>query len=308
MMDDFEAAEIRTDETTIFTRSHGTGPPILLLHGFPQTHLMWRGVAPLLARNFTVVCADLRGYGRSGSPASAADHAPYAKRSMAQDMVTVMEQLGFRRFSVAGHDRGGRVAYRMALDHPDRVDRLAVLDILPIETVWERADARFALGYWPWSLLAQPEPLPERILAAVPEAVIDNALGGWGSPAAVFPADVRAAYIQALREPDHAHAICEEYRAAATIDREHDKADRAGGHRIACPLLALWSARGPLESWYVEEAGPIALWRAWSGDVQGHPLDAGHFFPEEAPEQTAEALSPFFGATGSRLSAKLQQA
>jgi haloacetate dehalogenase len=308
MMDDFEAAEIRTDETTIFTRSHGSGPPILLLHGFPQTHLMWRGVAPLLARNFTVVCADFRGYGRSGSPASAADHAPYAKRSMAQDMVTVMEQLGFRRFSVAGHDRGGRVAYRMALDHPDRVDRLAVLDILPIETVWERADARFALGYWPWSLLAQPEPLPERILAAVPEAVIDNALGGWGSPAAVFPADVRAAYLQALREPDHAHAICEEYRAAATIDREHDKADRAGGHRIACPLLALWSARGPLESWYVEEAGPIALWRAWSGDVQGHPLDAGHFFPEEAPEQTAEALSPFFGATGSRLSAKLQQA
>jgi haloacetate dehalogenase len=180
MRDDFEAAEIRTGETTIFARSHGSVPPILLLHGFPQTHLMWRKVAALLARDFTVVCADLRGYGRSGCPASAADHAPYAKRSMAQDMVTVMERLGFRRFSVAGHDRGGRVAYRMALDHPDRVDRLAVLDILPIETVWERAVARFALGYWPWSLLAQPEPLPERILAAVPEAVIDTALGGMG--------------------------------------------------------------------------------------------------------------------------------
>jgi haloacetate dehalogenase len=175
-MDDFTTAEIQAGETSIFVRSHGSGPPILLLHGFPQTHLMWRRVAPLLARNFTVVCADLRGYGRSGCPASAPNHAPYAKRSMAQDMVTVMERLGFPRFSVAGHDRGGRVAYRMALDHPDRVDRLAVLDILPTETVWDRADARFALAFWPWSLLAQPEPLPERILAAVPEAIVDDAL------------------------------------------------------------------------------------------------------------------------------------
>src|SRR4051794_27603559 len=144
---------------------------------FPRP-LMWRGVAPVLARNFTVICADLRGYGRSGCPASATDHAPYAKRSMARDMVTVMERFGFPRFAVAGHDRGGRVAYRMALDHPDRVDRLAVLDILPTETVWERADARFALGYWPWSLLAQPRPLPERILTAVPEAIVDSALSG----------------------------------------------------------------------------------------------------------------------------------
>jgi haloacetate dehalogenase len=151
-----------------------------LLHGFPQTHLMWRRVAPRLARHFTVVCADLRGYGRSGCPASTSDHAPYAKRAMAQDMVSVMAQLGLARFSVAGHDRGGRVAYRLALDHPSRVARLAVLDILPTATVWDRADARFALAYWPWSLLAQPEPLPERILAAAPEAIVDHALGGWG--------------------------------------------------------------------------------------------------------------------------------
>ena len=181
---------------------------------------------------------------------------------MAQDMVTVMERLGFPRFSVAGHDRGGRVAYRMALDHPDRVDRLAVLDILPTETVWDRADARFALAFWPWSLLAQPEPLPERILAAAPDAIVDDALGGWGSPSAVFSPEVRAAYVHALRDPSHAHAICEEYRAAATIDREHDKADRASGRRIVCPLLALWSAQGALDTWYVEESGPIALWRA----------------------------------------------
>jgi haloacetate dehalogenase len=258
---------------------------------------MWRGVAPLLARNFTVICADLRGYGRSACPASAMDHAPYAKRSMARDMVTVMERLGFLRFAVAGHDRGGRVAYRMALDHPDRVDRLAVLDILPTETVWERADARFALGYWPWSLLAQPQPLPERILTAVPEAIVDSALGGWGSPAAVFPPEVRAAYVEALRDPDHAHAICEEYRAAATIDREHDKSDRARGRRIVCPLLAMWGAQGPLDTWYVAESGPIALWQAWSDDVQGRRLNAGHFFPEEVPEQTAEVLGGFFGVS-----------
>jgi haloacetate dehalogenase len=215
-------------------------------------------------------------------------------------MVTVMERLGFAHFSVAGHDRGGRVAYRMALDHPDRVIRLAVLDILPTEAVWERADARFALAYWPWSLLAQPEPLPERILAAAPEAIVDNALGGWGSPSAVFPPEARAAYVQALRDPSHAHAICEEYRAAATIDREHDRADRASGRRIVCPLLALWSAQGALGTWYVEESGPVALWRAWGDDVQGHALDAGHFFPEEAPEQTADALNCFFGPAESR--------
>ncbi len=299
MMDDFETAEVETGETSIFVRLSGSGSPILLLHGFPQTHLMWRSVAPLLARNFTVVCADLRGYGRSGCPVSTPDHAPYAKRAMAQDMVIVMERLGFRRFSVAGHDRGGRVAYRMALDHPSRVDRLAVLDVLPTETVWDRADARFALAYWPWSFLAQPEPLPERILAAAPEAIVDNALGSWGSPPAVFPRNVRAAYVQALRDPAHIHAICEEYRAAATLDRDHDKADCTDGRRIACPLLALWSAEGALDTWYVEAGGPMALWRAWSESVQGHPLNAGHFFPEEAPGQTAEAMNRFFAVTGS---------
>jgi haloacetate dehalogenase len=279
MMDDFETAEIQTGEVSIFARWSGSGSPILLLHGFPQTHLMWRSVAPMLARNFTVVCPDLRGYGRSGCPISTPDHAPYAKRAMAQDMVIVMKQLGFARFSVAGHDRGARVAYRMALDHPKGVDRLAVLDILPTATVWDRADARFALAYWPWSLLAQPEPLPERILAVAPEAIVDDALGGWGSPSAVFPPEVRAAYVKALRDPAHAHAICDEYRAAATLDREHDKADSLEGRRIACPLLALWRAHGPLDTWYTGAGGPIVLWQAWSDDVQGHPLNAGHFFP-----------------------------
>ena len=294
MLDDFQAAEIDTGETSIFARWSGSGPPVLLLHGFPQTHLMWRGVAPLLTRHFTVVCADLRGYGRSGCPISTPDHAPYSKRAMARDMVIVMERLGFPRFSVAGHDRGGRVAYRLALDHPDRVERLAVLDILPTETAWGRADARFALGYWPWVLLAQPEPLPERMLSAAPEAVIDNALSDWGSPSTVFPREVKEVYVEALRDPAHIHAICEEYRAAATLDREHDRADRAQGRRMACPLLVVWSARGGLETWYAESGGPIEIWGAWSAHVEGHALDAGHFFPEEAAEQTAHALSGFF--------------
>src|SRR5688572_6210221 len=186
MLANFQTAEINTGEASIFASWAGSGPPLLLLHGFPQTQLMWSSVAPLLARNFTVVCADLRGYGRSSCPPSTADHAPYAKRAMAQDMIIVMEQLGFMRFAVAGHDRGGRVAYRMAIDHPDRIERLAVLDILPTATAWELADARFALAFWPWSLLAQPAPLPERILETASEEIVADALENWGSPAAVF--------------------------------------------------------------------------------------------------------------------------
>jgi haloacetate dehalogenase len=294
MFDRFETAEIQAGEATIFIRRSGSGPPLLLLHGFPQTHLMWRRVAPQLARNFTVVCADLRGYGRSSCPASSADHAPYTKRAMADDLVTVMQQLGFTRFSVAGHDRGGRVAYRMALDRPQRVQRIAVLDILPTLTSWDRADARLALAFWPWSLLAQHEPLPERLLGGAPDAVVDDALGNWGSTSVGFAADARDAYVQALRDPAHVHAICEEYRAAATLDREHDLADRMAGRRIEAPLLALWSAQGALGSWYADAGGPIALWQAWCNDVQGQAIGAGHFFPEEVPELTTEALQRFF--------------
>ena len=295
-MDDFTTAEIQTGETSIFVRFYGSGPPILLLHGFPQTHLMWRSVAPLLAQHFAVVCADLRGYGRSGCPSSAPNHSPYAKRAMAQDMVTVMERLGFPRFAVAGHDRGGRVAYRMALDHPDRVERLAVLDVLPTETVWDHADARFALAFWPWSLLAQPEPLPERILAAAASAIIDDALGGWGSPSTVFPREVRAAYVQALRDPRHAHAICEEYRAAATIDVEHDRADKEASKQIECPMLHLWAENGPLDTFYAKDGGPLGIWRQWAPRARGQAMKGGHFFPEENPDDTAVLVKQFLSA------------
>ncbi len=178
MFEGFDGGRIATAETTIHAVWAGSGPPLLLLHGFPQTHVMWRLVAPRLARRFTVVCADLRGYGASGCPPSMPDHAPYTKRAMARDMVTVMARLGFDRFAVAGHDRGGRVAYRLALDHPARVTRLAVLDILPTAVAWDLTDSRFALAYWPWSLLAQPEPLPERLLSAAPEEFDDVEVGG----------------------------------------------------------------------------------------------------------------------------------
>jgi haloacetate dehalogenase len=291
MLDNFEAVEVQTGETSIFVRRSGSGPAILLLHGFPQTH-----VAPFLARRFTVICADLRGYGHSGCPASAPDHEPYAKRAMARDMVAVMEQLGFPCFSVAGHDRGGRVAYRLALDHPQRVGPDCCARRHTDRRGLGGADARFALAFWPWSLLAQPEPLPERLLAAAPEAVVDDALSGWGTSAEVFGPDVRAAYVAALRDPAHVHAVCEEYRAAATRDREHDEADRRTGRRIVCPVLALWSELGPLNAWYTDAGGPIALWRFWADDVQGHPVAAGHFFPEEIPDETATALTRFFGA------------
>ena len=293
MFDGFDGAEIRTKDTSIFLRRSGSGPPLLLLHGFPQTHAMWRDVAPRMARTFTVVCADLRGYGRSGCPASTPDHTPYSKRAMALDMVEVMEKLGFPEFFVAGHDRGGRVAYRMALDHPDRVSKAAVLDIIPTGEAWARADAHFSLGFWPWSLLAQNEPLPEHILNATAEVIIDNALDNWGSASETFSPGIRSAYADVLRDPDHAHAICEEYRAAATIDRDHDEADRKAGRRITCPVHVLWSGKGPLASWYKNDGGPIGIWRKWAVNVQGEALAGGHFFPEELPDQTAALLSRF---------------
>jgi haloacetate dehalogenase len=289
----FETAVVDVAATTIGLRRGGAGPGLLLLHGFPETHVMWRGVAPALAERFTVVCADLRGYGSSGTPPSAPDHAPYAKSAMAVDMVTLMERLGFDRFSVVGHDRGGRVGYRLALDHPERVDRLAVLDVVPTGEALDRADGRLALGYWPWSLLAQPEPLPERLGAAAPDAFVDAALGGWGSDPETFPANVRGFYVDALRDPATAHAICEEYRAAATLDWAADRRDRAAGRQIEAPTLVLWAASGPLDLWYEDVDGPVGIWRTWAPNIAGEPLSGGHFFPEQNPEDTISALRAF---------------
>jgi haloacetate dehalogenase len=290
----FETSVVDVGETTIFLRRKGSGRPLLLLHGFPQTHLMWHQVAPALADEFTVVCADLRGYGASGKPPSARDHAPYSKSVMARDMVRVMEAQGFLRFSVAGHDRGARVAYRMALDHTDRLERLALLDVIPTGEALRRADVRFAMAFWPWSLLAQPEPLPERLIMGDPEIVVDNALGEWGSDRASFPPQVRAAYIEALRDPEAVHAICEEYRAASTIDFAKDTEDRGAGRRISCPTLALWSEGSALDDWYGDAGGPLGIWGDWAADLTGRPISGGHFFPEQNATETISELRSFF--------------
>jgi haloacetate dehalogenase len=291
---DFESDLIDCGGVRIFARWHGSGPAVLLLHGFPETHLMWRDVAPLLARRFTVVCADLRGYGASDCASSSSDHAPYAKRAMAGDMVRLMERLGFERFCVAGHDRGGRVAYRLALDHPARIEKLAVLDVVPTVVAWELAGAEFALAFWPWSLLAQPPPLPERLLAASADDIVDHALDSWGS-AVPMPPEVRMAYAAALRDPAHAHAVCEEYRAAAGLDRVHDAESRTQGKRIECPVHVSWSAGGGIDAWYASRGGPLGIWREWGRDVAGGAVAGGHFFPEERPAETAGVLEQFFG-------------
>jgi len=294
--DGFATATIDVGETTLFVRHAGTGPPVLLLHGFPETHIMWHRVAPKLVDRFTVVCADLRGYGASGKPPSTPDHAPYAKRAMALDCVRLMASLGFDAFDVVGHDRGGRVAYRLALDHPDRVRHLVLFDIVPTAVVFEHADARLALSFWPWSLLAQPEWLPERLILADPAAVVIDAILHWGpAPQNVTP-DVYSAYVNALRDRATVHAICEEYRAAVTLDVAHDRDDRDAGRQITCPTLVLWAAGGAIDQWYESLGGPLAIWRQWAPTVCGSAIAGGHFFPEQMPDEIVGVLRGFLAS------------
>jgi haloacetate dehalogenase len=289
--DHFETAEIKTGDNTIFIRRYGSGSALLMVHGFPRTSLMWRHMAPQFASNHTVICADLRGYGRSGVPASAEDHYPYTKRAMANEIVAVMDKLGFSKFDLVGHDRGGRVSYRLALDHPQKVQRLAVFDVIPISEGWGHADAKFAMTYWPWVLLSQKAPLPEKYLLGAPDAVFDNPFG-QGS----FGAKVRAEYTETYRDPARVHAICEEYRAAASLDIEHDKKDREESRRITCPMLHLWAAGGPLDTFYEQDGGALGIWRKWADNVQGQAMKGGHFFPEENPAETTEILNKFLSA------------
>jgi haloacetate dehalogenase len=293
-MDQYEGTIINTGETTIFLRRLGNGPPLLLLHGFPETHLMWRDIAPLLADHFTVVCADLRGYGQSGCPKSDTLHFPYSKRAMAKDMVIVMERLGFTDFYLAGHDRGARVAYRLALDFSDQVKKVCVLDIIPGMEAWKRADKQFVLDFWPWSLLAQTTPFPEQLITAAPEAIINNIMTDWGTPETTFSPEIKEAYAIQLGDHKHIHAICEEYRAAATIDIAHDTEDQKNGRKIQCPVQVLWAADGPLDTWYKNEGGPLEIWRKWSNEVSGNSIKGGHFFPEELPGPIAESFISFF--------------
>lgn len=283
MFDGFTVADIETTEATIRIRQGGSGPPLLLLHGHPQTHVMWHLIAPRLAQDFTVVATDLRGYGDSAKVPTSPDHEPYSKRAMARDQVAVMQALGFERFFVAGHDRGGRVGYRLALDHPERVRRLAVLDIVPTGEAFRRADMAFGLGYWHWFFLAQPAPFPERLISRDPDAYY------FQGDRSLFHPEALAAYLRAAQNPATVHAMCEDYRAGATFDFRLDEADR-GQRRIACPVLALWAARGQLPAWY----DVLAIWRDWADDVQGQAIDSGHYLAEEAPDQTYAALHAFF--------------
>ena len=290
----FAERELETDRGVIFARVGGSGPPLLLLHGYPQTHLMWHAAAAALADRFTVVTTDLPGYGASFRPLPAPDHGPHSKRALAADQVQAMAALGHERFAVAGHDRGGRVAYRMALDHPERVEAVAVFDVVPTGEVWTRADARLALAYWHWAFLAQPAPLPERLIAGDPDAFFDlhvRALG-LGVARDRYPADLMAGYRRLLDDPSTVEAICEDYRAGATIDRDHDDADR-GVRRIDCPLLALWSAHGALPRLYGDV---LEVWRPWAREVTGRGLETSHFLVEDAPEDVAGELSAFLAA------------
>jgi haloacetate dehalogenase len=290
VFDGFEEFDIATTGTTIHGRRGGDGAPILLLHGIPETHLMWHRVAPQLAERFTVVASDLRGFGDSGTPPSTPDHTPYSMRQIARDQLEVMNALGFDRFHVVGHDRGARCAYRLALDHPDAVTRLAVLDIVPTGDAFRQANMDFSLGFWVWSFLAAPEPVPEQLIAQAPEVLVNHMLDAWSDERDVFSDDVRAKYVGNFSTPERIHAICEEYRAAATLDYEHDEADR-GRRRISCPTLALWSASGAVASWYQ----PLEVWKAWADEVEGGPISAGHFIPEEAPDETTRRLLEFLG-------------
>jgi haloacetate dehalogenase len=284
----FSTAEIDVSGNTIFYRRYGRGPAILMVHGFPRTSLMWRFLAPKLAEEHTVICVDLRAYGRSGIPASTEDHASYSKRAMARELNEVMAKLGYPTFTLIGHDRGGRVSYRLALDYPKSVERLAVFDVIPIIEAWDRTDARFAKTYWPWVLLSQKAPLPESYLLGAPEAVFKNPFG-QGS----FAPDILAEYDSMYRDPARVHGVCEEYRAAATIDVEHDRADKQASNKISCPMLHLWAEGGPLDAFYQKEGGPLGIWRQWAPRVYGQSMKGGHFFPEENPDGTAALVKQF---------------
>ncbi len=268
----------------------GNGPPLLLLHGHPQTMMMWAKVARLLVDKFTLIAADLRGYGASGKPPSTPDHASYAKRAMANDMAAVMRNLGYDTFFIAGHDRGARVTHRLCLDHAERVSRAAVLDIAPTRHMYATTNQDFATGYWHWFFLIQPTPLPETLINADPDMFWKLKCGSGVAGMTPFAPEALGDYLHHFRDPKTVHAICEDYRAAASIDLIHDDEDYASGRRVTCPLLVLWGAKGKIEQWY----DTLAVWRDYATNVVGTSIDAGHYLAEEAPEVVADQFSNFF--------------
>jgi haloacetate dehalogenase len=288
MFEGFERERIGSPDAEIALVRGGSGPPVLLLHGYPQTHAMWHLVAPVLAEEFAVVATDLRGYGDSSKPFGDEDHSTYSKRAMAGDQATVMESLGFDSFAVVGHDRGARVGHRMALEYPERVSKLAVLDIVPTRHVFATVGKDLATAYYHWFFFIQPYDLPETLIGADPGYYLRKKLGGWGTPLEIFAPEALAEYERCFDDAT-IHASCEDYRAAASIDLVHDEADRNEARKVECPLLALWGGRGVMEKIYDVES----VWREYANDVKGNPLDAGHFLAEERPEETAQELRIF---------------
>jgi haloacetate dehalogenase len=291
MFDGFDVRDFQLGDLTLHGRVGGAGPALLLLHGHPQTHAMWHRVAGALAQRHTVVALDLRGYGDSTRVVSDERHVAYSKRVMAQDAVAVMAQLGHQRFLVCAHDRGARVAHRLGLDHPQRVERLMLLDIAPTLAMYERTNEAFARAYWHWFFLIQPPPLPERLIESDPAGYVRSVMGGRHAGLAPFAAAARAEYERCIARPGSAHAICEDYRAAASIDLEHDRADRDRGVTVEVPLRVLWGAQGTVGRCF----DVLALWRDAARQVDGSALDCGHYVAEEAPEALLAHMLSFFG-------------
>jgi haloacetate dehalogenase len=287
----FAKRRIKTEAGLTFVRTGGSGPPLLLLHGFPQTHVCWHKIAPVLARHFTLVLADLRGYGASSAPPGDGAHKTYSKRAMAADCLAVMRALGHGQFFVAGHDRGGRVAYRLALDHPEAVRALVAIDILPTWNVWQHMGAESAIRSYHWAFLAQPYPLPETLISKAPVTYLEHTLKSWAKPRSLSPFSPAALkhYRALLSSRKRVHAVCEDYRAGATIDRAIDASDVARKRLIGCPTYLLWGSD------YIGKGAlaPLDVWRSWCSKVDGLEIDSGHFLHEENPKAMLAALLPF---------------
>ncbi len=286
----FTLEHVAVRDGNLRLRRGGSGPPILLLHGNPQTHAMWHAVAPELSRTYSVVCPDLRGYGGSMKPEASADHAAYAKINMARDMAELMNKLGHERFIVVSHDRGSRVAHRLALDYPDKVLKLTVMDIVPTLEHFERADMQFGLGYYHWFWFAQPHPFPESLISAAPEIWFKAHTTREPKDDGFFHPDALADYLQHVRMPQMIRGMCEDYRAAATIDLVHDRESRAAGQKIQCPMRVLWGRKGKIQQWY----DAVGIWRDYcAAEVTGGPVNSGHYLAEEAPGEVLAHLKAF---------------
>ncbi len=290
MFSNFIAQKIKLADVTLQVRIGGSGPPLLLLHGYPQTHVMWHKVAPDLASHFTVICPDMRGYGDSDAPASDSLHLPYAKRTVAQELVALMSHLGFDNFMAAGHDRGGRVLHRLLLDHPDRVSRAAMLDIVPTRHIFETINQQMATIYEHWFFLIQPGGFPERLIGKDSDYYLKTKLHRWSADPSTFTPAAMAEYLRCFRRPAVIHGTCEDYRAAASIDLETDRANL--NQKVECPLLVLWGKKGAMEKHY----DVLQVWRGYAAQIWGKALPCGHFLPEEAPTETVQALLDFFAA------------